>query len=125
MTGWRLPRSSAAAYLRVKTERLTRGAAVLSAEVLPFGVTQRGNRYVVPGTLYLVLKSPEDTVHRKLLWFQTGAENNSQQFRDVVEVLRFQGERLDVGYLSRWASQLNLTRLLERVRIAALKLSRT
>src|SRR6266699_2805628 len=36
----------------------------------------------------LVVKSPEDTVLRKLLWYREGGEVSDRQWRDVVEVLR-------------------------------------
>lgn len=64
----------------------------------------------------VVLKSAEDSVLRKLLWFQSGAESSSQQFRDVAEVLRVQGAALDAGYLDKWAHTLGLQILLARAR---------
>lgn len=73
---------------------------------------------VAPGRR-LVLKSPEDSVLRKLLWFQAGGEQNSQQFRDVVEVLRVQRGALDESYLASWSRKLGLDALLERARAAA------
>ncbi len=73
---------------------------------------------VAPGRR-LVLKSPEDSVLRKLLWFQAGGEQNSQQFRDVVEVLRVQGRALSEPYLATWARKLGIEPLLERARMAA------
>ncbi len=73
---------------------------------------------VAPGQR-IVLKSPEDSVLRKLLWFQAGGEASSQQFRDVVEVLRVQGDALDRTYLDTWARTLGLEGLLARARAAA------
>ncbi|MFT3713149.1 MAG: hypothetical protein QM817_36300 [Archangium sp.] len=73
---------------------------------------------VLPGQR-VMLKAPEDSVLRKLLWFQAGGESNSQQFRDVVEVLRVQGERLNVAYLDAWARKLGIAALLARAREAA------
>jgi hypothetical protein len=73
---------------------------------------------VAPGQR-LVLKSPEDSVLRKLLWFREGGESSSQQFRDVVEVLRVQGAALDAAYLRRWARTLGIEALLQRARDAA------
>ncbi|MFO0597923.1 MAG: hypothetical protein U0228_21655 [Myxococcaceae bacterium] len=64
----------------------------------------------------LYVKSPEDTVLRKLLWFQRGGESNTQQFRDAVEVLRFQGSALNGRYLDVWAEKVGVTALLRRAR---------
>jgi len=73
---------------------------------------------VLPGRVAFV-KSPEDTVLRKLLWFKAGGEASSQQLRDVVEVIRVQGDRLDVAYLEAWAKTLGIVELLERANAAA------
>jgi hypothetical protein len=62
----------------------------------------------------LVLKSPEDTVLRKLLWYRAGGEVSDRQWRDVVEVLRVNRGELDAAYLSDWAARLGTTDLLER-----------
>lgn len=62
----------------------------------------------------LYVKAPEDTVLRKLLWFQAGGEVSSKQWRDVVEVLRISGATLDRGYMQRWADELRIDPLLQR-----------
>jgi hypothetical protein len=62
----------------------------------------------------IVLKSPEDTVLRKLLWFRSGGEVSSTQWRDVVEVLRVSGGGLDTSYLNAWAERLAVKALLAR-----------
>ena len=69
----------------------------------------------------LVVKSPEDTVLRKLWWFREGGEVSERQFRDVVQVLRFSGEGMDQEYLELWARTLRVADLLERAREAAMK----
>jgi hypothetical protein len=66
----------------------------------------------------IVVKSPEDTVLRKLLWFREGGEVSEKQWRDVVSVLRISGETMDDAYLTSWASRLDLDVLLERARAA-------
>lgn len=68
----------------------------------------------------LVVKSPEDTVLRKLLWFREGGEVSEKQWRDVVSVLQISGDRMDQTYLTNWASRLKVSQLLERARSAAL-----
>jgi len=64
----------------------------------------------------LVVKSPEDTVLRKLLWFREGGEVSEKQWRDVVSVLQISGDKMDQTYLTGWASRLHITDLLERAR---------
>ncbi len=64
----------------------------------------------------LVVKSPEDSVLRKLLWYREGGYVSDRQWRDVVEVLRVSGPAMDRGYLEGWAGRLAITELLERAR---------
>lgn len=67
----------------------------------------------------LYVKSPEDTVLRKLDWFRQGNESNLQQFRDAVGVLQFQGATINQRYLDLWAPKLDVVQLLARARLAA------
>lgn len=67
----------------------------------------------------LWLKSPEDSVLRKLLWYREGGEVSDRQWRDVVEVLRVSGAGMSVDYLESWAPRLGLAELLARARTAA------
>jgi hypothetical protein len=62
----------------------------------------------------LVVKSAEDTVLRKLLWFREGGEVSEKQWRDIVSVLRISGSAMDDAYLASWASRLGLEVLLGR-----------
>lgn len=63
-------------------------------------------------TLYI--KAPEDTVLRKLLWFQAGGEVSEKQWRDIIEVLRISGPQMDRAYLRHWAQVLRIPHLLDR-----------
>jgi hypothetical protein len=58
--------------------------------------------------------SPEDTVLTKLEWYRMGGEVSDRQWRDVLGVLKVQGERLDLVYLRRWAAALRIADLLEQ-----------
>jgi hypothetical protein len=69
-------------------------------------VTQRGDE--------LFIKSPEDTVVRKLLWYREGGENSTKQWRDLVEVLRISS--VSNAYLDEWAARLGLDSLLAKAR---------
>jgi hypothetical protein len=64
----------------------------------------------------LWIKTSEDTVLRKLLWFRAGGEVSEKQWRDVVGVLRVGGPDLDHAYLDDWAGRLDLAPLLARAR---------
>lgn len=60
------------------------------------------------------VKSPEDTILRKLLWFRQGGETSDRQWGDIAGVVKTQGQRLDREYLRRWARELSLEDLLAR-----------
>lgn len=68
----------------------------------------------------LYIKSPEDSVLRKLLWYRAGGEVSDRQWRDVVQVLRQSRAVLDAAYLDEWAGRLDLVMLLSRARTDAL-----
>ncbi len=58
--------------------------------------------------------SPEDTVLAKLQWYRQGGAVSERQWRDVVEVLLVQGDRLDLDYLRGEAERMGLGDLLAR-----------
>ena len=58
------------------------------------------------------LSSPEDAVLSKLQWYQMSGRMSEQQWKDVIGVLKVQGDKLDLEYLKYWASRLNLSELL-------------
>ena len=60
------------------------------------------------------LSSPEDIILNKLQRYQIGGGVSDQQWKDVLGVLKVQGDKLDLEYLRYWASRLNLSDLLNR-----------
>jgi hypothetical protein len=73
----------------------------------PFRLVQEPPRDVV-------VKSAEDIVLRKLLWYRMGHEISERQWSDILGVLKTQGEKLDRTYLARWAEDLQVADLLEK-----------
>jgi len=63
--------------------------------------------------------SPEDPILAKLEWYRLGGEVSERQWRDILGVLKTRAGELDLGYLERWADELELTDLLERAQQAA------
>ena len=69
-----------------------------------------------PGGHTVSIKTPEDTVLRKLDWFRRGGEVSERQWQDVLSILRASGGYLDEAHLDRWASELDVHDLLDRAR---------
>jgi len=61
----------------------------------------------------LVLPTPEDIILQKLTWYRMTKNESQRQWRDVLGVLKLQGDRLDFEYLQKWALELELNDLLE------------
>ena len=60
--------------------------------------------------------SPEDTLLHKLIWYKLGNEISDRQWRDVLGVMKVQGEQLDNSYLDIWADAIDVVSLLDRAR---------
>jgi hypothetical protein len=61
------------------------------------------------------VKSPEDILLRKLQWYRLGGGLSERQWADIQGIARTQGGRLDRAYLERWAKELGVDDLLEKV----------
>jgi len=57
--------------------------------------------------------TPEDVLLAKLEWSKLG--ESERQFPDAVNVAKVQGERLDRSYLEKWAKELGIQKLLQRL----------
>jgi hypothetical protein len=77
-------------------------------------VMRRRQLYPVSGLTEegIYIYSPEDIVLQKLSWYKLIPGGSQKQWRDVLGVLKVQGERLDLAYLNQWARSLQLTDLL-------------
>ncbi|MFY9221981.1 MAG: hypothetical protein WAQ98_04910 [Blastocatellia bacterium] len=65
--------------------------------------------------LTFYLKSAEDIILTKLEWYCLGEEVSERQISDILGVLRVQTDNLDFVYLKKWAVELKVDDLLERV----------
>jgi hypothetical protein len=63
--------------------------------------------------------SAEDSVLSKLEWYRLGGEVSDRQWRDILGVIKMQGERLDFAYLRQWAAALKVVDLLDRALLEA------
>ena len=66
-----------------------------------------------------MIKSPEDSVLRKLLWYRAGGGVSDKQWRDVVSILRVSRDQIDPAYLAEWSTRLSCADLLARARTEA------
>jgi len=96
-----------------KIDFFIKGTAPFDAEELRRSIRQEvgdGRGHTV------LLKSPEDTVLRKLEWFRRGGEVSERQWQDVLSILAAARGQLDGTYLERWAPELGIADLLDRAR---------
>ena len=65
-------------------------------------------------SLKFFLATSEDIILSKLDWYRLGDYISEQQWRDIQGILKVQTESLDIDYLYRWATKLDLKQLLEK-----------
>jgi hypothetical protein len=80
----------------------------------PFGKSKMARRIQqqLPDSSFIWISSPEDIVLQKLVWGRGG--QSEKQWRDVLGVLKLQGNSLDFEYLWRWGAELDLAEPLDR-----------
>ncbi len=71
------------------------------------------------GPLELPVVTVEDSILSKLDGYRRGGEASSRQWEDVLGVIRFAGDRLDMGYLHLWSRHLRGEDLFDRALLEA------
>ena len=96
-----------------KIDFFIKGAAPFDSEEM-----RRSIRQPIEGesSVEILLKSPEDTILRKLDWFRRGGGVSERQWHDVLSILAAGRGHLDEAHLDRWARELGVADLLERAR---------
>jgi len=96
----------------VKVDLFVAGGTVIDTDLLQRRLT------VFVGdkpAIRVYVHSAEDILLQKLRWYRMGGETSDRQWRDVIGIVRVQGNRLDREYLARQAARLAVTDLLTRV----------
>lgn len=55
------------------------------------------------------LSPPEDKILQKLVWMRIAQNESQKQWRDILGVMKIQGERLDLAYLWQCSEYLNVS----------------
>jgi hypothetical protein len=86
----------------------------LSADPLDARQLSRRRRVTLEGAAEIWVGAADDQVLRKLRWYQMGNEASERQWRDVLSILRVQGQLLDHQQLLIDADGLGLGPLMGR-----------
>jgi len=103
---------------RMKTLQITDIETISRADLLVAGTDEfeqlkfQRRRLIEFGDTLLYFASPEDVILSKLRWRQYSGSD--KQWRDVLGVLKVQGEKLDNSYLMEWAEQLGVINALNQ-----------
>jgi len=122
--GFYVPRADDAVSGRMQTLQAIHQESIARADLMiakedDFARIQfeRKQQYPLPDGTEVYLISPEDLVLNKILWGQ--ASRSEKQWRDVLAVLKTQGDSLNYAYLQTWAERLGISASLEQSRIEA------
>jgi len=74
---------------------------------------RRTRRTLLPG-LDAWIFSAEDTILRKLAWYESGNRRSDKQWNDVQQILHVRQGLLDENYLAHWAPELGVAELLQQ-----------
>lgn len=72
-----------------------------------------------PGTIQVYLCSAEDSVLSKLEWYRLSDYVSERQWKDVLGIIKVQGDLLDKKYLFKWSKELDVFDLLEKALLEA------
>lgn len=83
-------------------------ADVIVAADSPFDQSQfaRGQRLRTDETHEAWIASPEDVILKKLVYFKEGG--SEKHLRDIVGILKVQGEQIERAYLAEWVPRLGV-----------------
>lgn len=96
----------------IKVDLFVRGDAPFDLEEF---ARHRAELVQVEPERRIYVKSAEDILLRKLLWYQMGGEVSDRQWSDLLGIVRVQGKGLDRDYVARWARELGIRHLLDRL----------
>ncbi len=81
----------------------------------PFDLSRFARRYTEElGELRIMVSSPEDTILAKLRWAKLSG-GSEKQFTDALRIYEVQGAKLDMDYLHRWAKELDVESMLQKL----------
>lgn len=99
-------------------ETISRADLILASDnELEKNQLERRQQYEIPGGIRVNLASPEDIILNKLQW--RSQTQSDKQWRDILGILKVQGEALDFDYLNNWSNRLGFTQELHEARKSA------
>lgn len=94
---------------QIKVDLFVSGGTPLDDQQL----ARRQRVEVRPGQV-IYIHPPEDILLQKLRWYRNGGNVSDRQWRDIIGIVRAQGERLNRAYLAQHAPALEVASLLDR-----------
>ena len=74
----------------------------------------RRRRIELGDSIAFYIGAPEDIVLQKLVWYRIAGNESAKQWRDVLGILKLQGEALEFEYLWQWGEVLGVLAELDR-----------